>query len=112
MRLHPLDYLIVGTYFAGVIALGWFLKGRTRTSEDFFVSGRSLPAWVTGIAFMSANLGSLEVMGHAANAAKYGMVAAGCFYWLGAIPAMLFLGVFMMPFYYGNRVSSVPEYLK
>jgi len=71
-----------------------------------------LPAWVTGLAFMSANLGSLEVMGHAANAAKYGMMAASVFYWLGAIPAMVFLGIFMMPFYYNNRIRSSPEYLK
>ncbi len=111
MQLHWADYCIIAGYFAVVIGVGIFLKRRTRTGIDFFLSGRSLPAWITGLAFMSANLGSLEVMGHAANAAKYGMMAASCFYWLGAIPAMIFLGVFMMPFYYGNKVKSSPEYL-
>ncbi len=82
-----------------------------RTSEDFFLSGRSLPSWVTGLAFIAANLGALEVMGMAANGAKYGMLT-NHFYWIGAIPAMVFLAIFMMPFYYGSRVRSVPEYLK
>jgi SSS family solute:Na+ symporter len=112
MAIHWVDYLVIGTYFVFVLAIGYGLRKHTKTSTDFFLSGRSLPAWVTGLAFISANLGSLEVMGHAANAAKYGMMAATCFYWLGAIPAMLFLGVFMMPFYYGNRVRSSPEYLR
>jgi SSS family solute:Na+ symporter len=112
MRIHFIDYLIIAAYFGVVIGIGYFLKGRTKTSSEFFSSGRSLPAWITGLAFISANMGSLEVMGHAANAAKYGMMAAGVFYWLGAIPAMVFLGIFMMPFYYGNRVRSSPEYLK
>ena len=94
------------------MGIGYFLRKRTTTSAEFFSSSRSLPSWVTGLAFISANLGSLEVMGHAANAAKYGMMAAGVFYWLGAIPAMLFLGIYMMPFYYGNAVKSSPEYLK
>ena len=112
MKTHFTDDLIIIAYFGVVIGIGYYLKARTRTSEEFFISGRSLPAWITGLAFISANLGSLEVMGHAANAAKYGMMAASVFYWLGAIPAMVFLGVFMMPFYYSNKVRSSPEYLK
>src|ERR1035441_9176433 len=82
-----------------------------KTSTDFFLSGRSIPAWVAGLAFMSANLGTQEVIGMAASGAKYGM-ATSHFYWIGAIPAMVFLGVFMMPFYYGSRARSVPEFLK
>jgi len=112
MRVSSLDYCVIATYFAGVIAVGFWLRARTRSSSEFFLSSRSLPAWVTGFAFMSANLGSLEVMGHAANGAKYGIMAASVFYWLGAIPAMVFLGIFMMPFYYNNRIRSSPEYLK
>jgi SSS family solute:Na+ symporter len=112
LKTHFFDDLIIVVYFCVIIGIGYFLKARTRTSAEFFISNRSLPAWVTGLAFISANLGSLEVMGHAANAAKYGMMAATVFYWLGAIPAMVFLGVFMMPFYYGNKVRSSPEYLK
>jgi SSS family solute:Na+ symporter len=112
MKVHLLDYLIIATYFATVIFTGYLLRRRTESGSEFFLSGRTLPSWITGLAFMSANLGSLEVIGHAANAAKYGMMAASLFYWLGAIPAMVFLGVFMMPFYYGNRVRSSPEYLK
>src|SRR5215470_10637390 len=80
-------------------------------SEDFFLSGRSIPSWITGLAFLSANLGAIEVMGMAANGAQYGLMTAH-FYWLGAIPAMVFLAIFMMPFYYGSRIRSVPEYLK
>jgi solute:Na+ symporter, SSS family len=110
MRIHFVDYLVIAIYFLSVIAVGASLKARS--SSEFFLSSRSLPAWVTGLAFMSANLGSLEVMGHAANAAKYGMMAASVFYWLGAIPAMIFLGIFMMPFYYSSRIRSSPEYLK
>jgi SSS family solute:Na+ symporter len=111
MQLHLIDYAIIVAYFAVMVGVGWILRRRMRTGLDFFLAGRSLPAWITGLAFISANLGSLEVMGHAANAAKYGMMAASCFYWIGAIPAMVFLGVFMMPFYYGNQVKSSPEYL-
>src|SRR5690348_18178322 len=81
------------------------------TSEDFLLSGRSLPAWVTGLAFISANLGAIEILGMAANGAQYG-VATVHFYWIGAVPAMLFLGIVMMPFYYGSKVRSVPEYLR
>lgn len=112
MATHTVDYVIIALYFLLVIGIGVRLRARAGSSAEFFHSGRSLPAWVTGLAFISANLGSLEVMGHAANAAKYGMMSATCFYWLGAIPAMVFLGIFMMRFYYGNRVRSSPEYLK
>jgi solute:Na+ symporter, SSS family len=112
VSVHLLDYIIIATYLIAVVGIGYFLQGRAKTSEEFFSSDRSLPSWVTGLAFISANLGSLEVMGHAANAAKYGMMAASVFYWLGAIPAMVFLGVYMMPFYYQNHVRSSPEYLK
>ncbi len=110
MELRFVDYAILGIYSVFVLAVG-FAQGRMRTSEDFFLSGRSLPSWVTGLAFIAANLGALEVMGMAANGAKYGMLT-NHFYWMGAIPAMVFLAIFMMPFYYGSRVRSVPEYLK
>ncbi len=112
MRTHLYDYIIIATYFGVVLGIGYLLKTRAKTSAEFFTSGRSLPAWITGLALISANLGSLEVMGHAANAAKYGVMAASVFYWLGAIPAMVFLGLFMMPFYYHSGVRSSPEYLK
>jgi SSS family solute:Na+ symporter len=111
MQLAPIDYLILITYLAFVIGIGWLLKRYMRTSTDFFLSGRSIPAWITGLAFLSANLGAQEVMGMAASGAKYGM-ATSHFYWVGAIPAMVFVGVYMMPFYYGSRARSVPEYLK
>jgi SSS family solute:Na+ symporter len=111
MELHLVDYAILAIYAVFVLAVGFALKGRIETSEDFFLSGRSLPSWVTGLAFIAANLGALEVMGMAANGAKYGMLT-NHFYWVGAIPAMVFLAIFMMPFYYGSRVRSVPEYLK
>ena len=111
MRLAPVDYAIIVIYFAFVLGIGFALRGRMKTSEDFFLSGRSIPGWITGLAFMSANLGALEVMGMAANSAKYGMII-NHFYWLGAIPAMCFVGVFMMPFYYGSKARSVPEYLR
>jgi len=111
MNLAAIDRLIITAYFLAVLGVGFLLKRRVRSSDDFFLSGRSLPLWVTGIAFMAANLGSLEIMGMVANGAKYGMLT-NHFYWVGAIPAMVFLGVFMMPFYYQNRVRSVPEYLR
>lgn len=98
-------------YFAFVLGIGFALKKQIVTSEDFFLSGRSIPSWITGLAFMSANLGAIEVMGMAGNGAKYGIMTAHL-YWVGAVPAMLFLAVFMMPFYYGSRIKSVPEYLK
>jgi SSS family solute:Na+ symporter len=111
MHLHFVDYAIILIYFGFVLGIGFALRGRMKTSEDFFLSGRSIRGWITGLAFMSANLGALEVMGHAANAAKYGMYV-NHFYWLAAIPAMCFVGVFMMPFYYGSKARSVPEFLK
>src|SRR5438034_2017128 len=98
-------------YFAFVLGIGATLRRYVHTSEDFFLSGRSIPAWVTGLAFISANLGAQEVIGMGASGAKYG-IATSHFYWIGAIPAMVFIGLFMMPFYYGSRARSVPEYLK
>src|SRR5438132_6940919 len=98
-------------YFVFVLGIGFALKRYMKTSTDFFLSGRSIPAWITGLAFISANLGAQEVIGMGASGAKYG-IATSHFYWVGAIPAMAFVGVFMMPFYYGSRARSVPEYLK
>ncbi len=111
--MHPaaIDWTIMGVYFAFVLGIGAALKRYMRTSTDYFLSGRAIPAWITGLAFISANLGAQEVIGMAASGAKYGM-ATSHFYWVGAIPAMVFLGIFMMPFYYGSRARSVPEYLK
>ena len=100
-----------GGLFRFVLGIGFALKRYMKTSKDFFLSGRSLPAWITGLAFISANLGAQEVIGMGASGAKYG-IATSHFYWIGAIPAMVFVGVFMMPFYYGSRARSVPEYLK
>ena len=111
LELGLVDYAIFAVYFTFVLGIGWWLKKAQRTSEDFFLSGRSIPAWVAGLAFLSANLGAQEVIGMAASGAKYGM-ATSHFYWVGAIPAMVFVGVFMMPFYYGSKARSVPEYLK
>src|SRR5206468_9430629 len=98
-------------YFAFVLGIGVALKRFMRTSTDFFLAGRAIPAWVCGLAFLSANLGAQEVIGMAASGAKYGIVTSH-FYWIGAIPAMAFIGIFMMPFYYGSRARSVPEYLR
>jgi SSS family solute:Na+ symporter len=98
-------------YIVFVLGIGWVLKRYMKTSADFLTSGKSIPAWITGLAFISTNLGALEVMGMGASGAKYG-IATCHFYWVGAIPAMVFLGVFMMPFYYGSKARSVPEYLK
>src|SRR5690349_4306264 len=111
IHLGFIDYLILAIYFIFVLGIGWALKRYMKTSTDFFLSGRSIPAWVTGLAFISANLGAQEVIGMGASGAKYG-IATSHFYWVGAIPAMVFVGVFMMPFYYGSRARSVPEYLK
>lgn len=105
------DYSILAIYFILVIAIGVLARRAIATSEDFLLSGRSLPAWVTGIAFISANLGAIEILGMAANGAQYGLSTVH-FYWIGAVPAMVFLGLVMMPFYYGSRVRSVPEYLR
>jgi solute:Na+ symporter, SSS family len=110
-HLAAIDYAIMAVYFAAVLGVGFALKRVMRTSTDFFLAGKSLPAWVTGLAFISANLGAQEVIGMGASGAKYG-IATSHFYWIGAVPAMLFVGLFMMPFYYGSRARSVPEYLK
>ncbi|HEY3026393.1 MAG TPA: sodium:solute symporter family protein [Pyrinomonadaceae bacterium] len=111
MKLTYLDWSIMLVYFVFVLGIGVALKRYMKSSTDFFLSGRSLPAWITGLAFISANLGAQEVIGMGASGAKYG-IATSHFYWIGAIPAMAFVGVFMMPFYYGSRARSVPEYLK
>src|SRR5213596_213202 len=111
IHLGFVDYLILSIYFIFVLGIGFARKRFMKTSEDFFLSGRSIPAWVCGLAFISANLGAQEVIGMAASGAKYGIVTSH-FYWVGAIPAMVFVGLFMMPFYYGSRARSVPEYLK
>jgi SSS family solute:Na+ symporter len=111
LDVNLFDYLILGIYFALVVTIGLLARRAIATSEDFLLSGRSLPAWVTGLAFISANLGAIEILGMAANGAKYGLSTVH-FYWIGAVPAMVFLGLVMMPFYYGSRVRSVPEYLR
>ena len=109
MQLQWIDYTIIVIYFAFVLGIGFVLKRHAKSSTDFFLSGRSIPAWITGLAFISANLGAQEVIGMGASGAKYG-IATSHFYWIGAIPAMVFVGIFMMPFYYGSRARSVPEY--
>ena len=111
MSLSWLDWLMMLVYFAFVLGVGVALKKRTTTSAAFFQAGRAIPAWVCGLAFISANLGAQEIIGMAASGAKYG-IATSHFYWIGAVPAMVFLGIFMMPFYYGSRARSVPEYLR
>ncbi len=111
VNLAPVDYSILLIYVVFVLGIGFALKRYMKTSADFLTSGRSIPAWVTGLAFLSANLGALELVGMTASGAKYG-IATCHFYWVGAIPAMIFLAVFMMPFYYGSKARSVPEYLK
>jgi solute:Na+ symporter, SSS family len=111
IQLGRIDYLILIVYFSFVLGIGWMLKRFVKGSTDFFLSGRSIPAWVTGLAFLSANLGAQEVIGMAASGAQYGIMTSH-FYWVGAIPAMVFLAIFMMPFYYGSKARSVPEYLK
>ena len=111
VQLGAIDYAILIVYFACVLGIGWALRRSVKNSDDFFLSGRSIPTWIAGLAFLSANLGAQEVIGMAASGAKYGMMTSH-FYWVGAIPAMVFVGVFMMPFYYGSRARSVPEYLR
>ena len=106
-----IDYLLVALYFAFVIGIGLMAKRSVSTGLDFFLSGRSLPAWVTGLAFISANLGAVEVMGMSANGAQFGVPTVH-YFWIGAVPAMLFLGIVMMPFYYGSKVRSVPEFMR
>jgi solute:Na+ symporter, SSS family len=111
VHLSAVDVVIVAFYFALVLAIGFYLKGRANTGEDFFMAGREMTAWIAGLSFLSANLGSLELMGWAAAAYQYGILATH-WYWIGAIPAMLFLAIVMMPFYYISRTHSVPGYLK
>jgi solute:Na+ symporter, SSS family len=111
VHLSPIDLVIIIFYFALVLSIGFYLKGQANTGEDFFMAGREMTAWVAGLAFLSANLGSLELMGWAGNSYKYGILAAH-WYWIGAIPAMLFLALVMMPFYYVCKTHSVPGYLK
>ncbi|WP_280399353.1 sodium:solute symporter family protein [Nocardia carnea] len=108
---QAVDYAIVALYFVFVLGIGLMARRRVSSSMDFFLSGRSLPAWVTGLAFISANLGAVEIMGMSANGAEYGFPAFH-YFWIGAVPAMLFLGVVMMPFYYGSKVRSVPEFMR
>ena len=105
------DYAILAIYFIAVLGIGFAAKRYIKTSLDYFLSGRSLPAWITGLAFISANLGALEILGMAANGAQFGVYTVH-YYWVGAVPAMVFLGIVMMPFYYGSKVRSVPEYLR
>jgi SSS family solute:Na+ symporter len=105
------DFTIIAIYFAVVIGIGVIARRQISTSLDFFLSGRSLPAWVTGLAFISANLGAVEIMGMSANGAEFGMATVH-YFWIGAVPAMLFLGIVMMPFYYGSGVRSVPEFMR
>jgi SSS family solute:Na+ symporter len=111
VTLGIVDWLIMLVYFVFVLGIGFALKRFMRTSNDFFLAGRSIPAWVCGLAFISANLGAQEVIGMGASGAKYGIVTSQ-FYWIGAIPAMVFVGIFMMPFYYGSKARSVPEFLR
>src|SRR4030088_3353328 len=111
VHLSPVDLVIIVFYFALVLAIGLYLKERANTSEDFFLAGREMTAWIAGLSFLSANLGSLELMGWAGASYQYGILAAH-WYWIGAIPAMLFLGIVMMPFYYISKTHSVPGYLK
>lgn len=105
-----LDYALVAVYFVFVLGIGWAARAKVSSSIDFFLSGRSLPAWVTGLAFISANLGAVEIIGHSANGLQYGFETMH-YFWIGAIPAMVFLGIVMMPFYYGSKVRSVPEFM-
>jgi SSS family solute:Na+ symporter len=112
LRLNagPVDYALIGIYFVLVLGIGALARRSVSSSLDFFLSGRSLPAWVTGLAFISANLGAVEIFGMTANGAQYGVPTVH-YYWIGAIPAMVFLGLVMMPFYYGSKVRSVPEFM-
>ncbi len=111
MKLAFVDYLILSLYFVFVLGIGWRLRKKISTSGDFLTSGHSVPVWITSLAFLAANLGAQELVGMSGNGAKYGIMTAH-FYWVGAVPAMIFVGLFMMPFYYGSRARSVPEYLK
>ena len=106
-HLTPLDVAVIAIYFAMVVFIGFYLRQATNTSEQFFLAGREMTAWIAGLSFVSANLGSLELMGWAGSAYQYGILATH-WYWIGAIPAMLFLGIVMMPFYYISKTHSVP----
>src|ERR1700723_359441 len=110
-HLTALDIAVIAIYFVMVIWIGFYLKSKANTSEEFFMAGREMTAWIAGLSFVSANLGSLELMGWAGSAYQYGILAAH-WYWVGAIPAMLFLGIVMMPFYYVCKTHSVPGYLQ
>src|SRR3954470_17843493 len=111
VRLSPVDAVIIGFYFALVLLIGLYLRRKANTGEDFFMAGREMTAWVAGLSFLSANLGALELMGWAGSAYQYGILATH-WYWIGAIPAMLFLALVMMPFYYISKTHSVPGYLR
>jgi solute:Na+ symporter, SSS family len=111
MTPHAIDFAIIAIYFAMVLGIGFYLKGYTKSGKDFFLAGREMTAWVAGLSFVSANLGTLELMGWAGSAYQYGILATH-WYWIGAIPAMLFLGIVMMPFYYISKTHSVPGYLE
>ena len=110
-NLSGIDIVILALYFVMVLFIGFYVKGGTNTSEEFFLAGREMTAWIAGLSFVSANLGSLELMGWAGSAYQYGILATH-WYWIGAIPAMLFLGLVMMPFYYISKTHSVPGYLQ
>ncbi len=107
LSLSTIDIIIIAIYFVMVLGIGFYLKRFTKTGEDFFLAGRDMSAWIAGLSFVAANLGSLELMGWAGSAYQYGILATH-WYWIGAIPAMLFLGIVMMPFYYISRTHSVP----
>jgi solute:Na+ symporter, SSS family len=111
LKLAFVDYFILALYFLLVLGIGWLLRKKISTSGDFLTAGHSVPVWITSLAFLAANLGAQELVGMSGNGAKYGIMTAH-FYWVGAVPAMIFVGLFMMPFYYGSRARSVPEYLK
>src|SRR5258708_1871718 len=111
IALHGVDMAIIAIYFVAVVALGFYLKKFASTGEDFFMVGREMTAWVAGVSFVSANLGSLELLGWAGASYQYGILSAH-WYWVGAIPAMIFLGIVMMPFYYISKTHSVPGYLQ
>src|ERR1700758_2258115 len=110
VRLSSVDLAIIAIYFLAVLCIGFYLKRFAQSGEDFFLAGREMTAWVAGLSFLSANLGSLELLGWAGSSYQYGILAAH-WYWIGAIPAMLFLGIVMMPFYYISKTHSVPGYL-
>ncbi len=111
LHLHAADYAVIFLYFAFVIGVGWVVKRNVKSGNDYLLTNRSLPLWICSLAFISANLGAQEVIGMAASGAKYGIMTAH-YYWIGAVPAMIFLGLMMMPFYYGSKARSVPEYLR